>query len=102
MMEILKITFGGTLCFGIATTPIWCNVSYLRPGVYSCHRDGLSVCKDVEQCDRCGSDNKRDESHSEFCKEQGIQLSSNLEVVSEIPVNKRLGADFTEISVSCT
>ena len=78
--ESLFTTLVGTRLIVIATT-IWRKVTYPRI-VQSCQRDGLSICKDVEQCDRSGSDHdKRDESHSEFCKQQGIQLSIDLEVV---------------------
>ena len=84
MRESLLISLVRTCVIIIATT-IWGKVTYPRI-VQSCQHDGLSICKDVEQCeslcDRSGSDHdKRDESHSEFCKQQGIQLSIDLEVV---------------------
>ena len=79
MRESLLISLVGTCVIVIATT-IWGKVTYPRI-VQSCQRDGLSICKDIEQCDRSGSDDKRDESHSEFCKQQRIQQSSYLEVV---------------------
>ena len=52
----------------IALTP-WCKVSY--SGIVQ--PDGLSVCIYVEKCKHCASDDKRDESHLEFCKQQGIK-----------------------------
>ena len=65
-----------TRLIGISTTP-WHYHTCRTWVVQSCQPDGLSICIDVEHCDRCGSDDKRDESdelHSEFFKQQGIQL----------------------------
>ena len=47
------------------------KVSY--PGIVRFQPDGLSICICVENYEHCASDDKRDESHLEFCKQQGIQ-----------------------------
>jgi hypothetical protein len=74
MSVSLRTTMHRTRKLVTARTPCSLKLSIL---------DGRSICVlGVEKCGRCASDDKRDESHCEFCKQQGIvQRSSDLEVV---------------------